>query len=95
MKERVDDARKGFAHSELLISYRLLEDVTPEDTDFFFKDRLFQPPSYWHRYKAVEELCFPNREKATQFVKDHAKFLEGSAPGSSPQLVVADAIKVV
>ncbi|KAH7409386.1 hypothetical protein BKA64DRAFT_774076 [Cadophora sp. MPI-SDFR-AT-0126] len=95
MEERVSNARTDFAESKSLTSYRLLEDVTPEDTDFFFKDTLFQPPGFWHRYQAVEELCFVDREEARKFVEDHAKFLEGTAAGSPPQVVLADALKVV
>lgn len=41
LEQRMSDARKEFSNDQLLTSYRLLVDVTPKDTDWFFKDTLF------------------------------------------------------
>ncbi|KAI7774111.1 family hydrolase [Diaporthe eres] len=57
------------------------DDVTPKDTEFFFKGTQFSG-GLWHEFTAVERLVIRNGEEAALFWKDNRASMAGS-PGST------------
>jgi hypothetical protein len=60
-----------------LITYTLWRDVTPKDTDYFFRDTQFSRGS-WHQYKAVEAFHFADHAAATDFLEQYNSELAGA-----------------
>lgn len=62
----------------LLQQYSIWKDVTPKDTDSFFKGTQFSG-GLWHEFTAVERLVFRNGEEAALFWKDNRASIAGSS----------------
>ncbi|KAH8678481.1 hypothetical protein BX600DRAFT_507424 [Xylariales sp. PMI_506] len=64
---------KDFGSSRIS-KYIIYQDVTPKNTDDFFKGTQFDQGS-WLLFKAVEQLLFSNQEEAAEFVEKNKSFV--------------------
>lgn len=65
----------------LLQQYSIWKDVTPKDTDLFFKETQFSGGK-WHEFTAIERFVSRNGEEAALFWKENRSSIAGS-PGST------------
>lgn len=67
---RVELVRRLAGDGSLLRQYSVWKDVTPKDTDTFFRDTQFSGGS-WLEFTAVERFVFKNGKEAAQFWKEN------------------------
>ncbi|KAJ0117304.1 hydrolase [Diaporthe amygdali] len=75
--ERLQLAKGLAGEGNLLREYSIWKDVTPKDTDSFFRETQFSGGS-WLEFTAVERFVFRNREEAAQFWKGRRASIVGS-----------------
>lgn len=78
---RVELVRGLAGEGSVLRQYSIWKDVTPEDTDTFFKGTQFSGGS-WHEFTAVERFVFKNGDEAASFWRENRTSIAGR-PGST------------
>ncbi|KAM0124003.1 hypothetical protein ACHAO1_011165 [Botrytis cinerea] len=74
------------ASDDRLRTYILYRDVTPKDTEYFFRDTQFTKGS-WNEYKAVEAFYFKDETDSTAFLQQHGKEVVEGAVGETQAVV--------
>lgn len=76
--ERVRLIRGLAGEGSLLRQYSLWKDVTPKDTDTFFRETQFSGGS-WLLFTAVERFVFKKGDEAARFWKEHRASIAGNS----------------
>lgn len=71
---------------EKVLAYNLWQDVTPKNTDYFFRDTQFSGGS-WLGFKAVEVLDFADADAATAFLQKHSSDITANLASSITTVV--------